>query len=133
MTNNSVLKFYDLPVDHFFMFNEGDGTVYQKLGKNKIRKAREYGIIPYRRNQNVEDLGPDFKLPELKKFKSLKIGEYFMFLNEEFVYRKFSATSIRKVGEPETTLYRKNEEVEFLGNDMTQFTKPMLVTTEIAK
>jgi hypothetical protein len=135
MTNNSVLRFYDLPVDHFFMFDlpDSDGTAYQKLGKTKIRKAREHGIISYRQNQNVEDLGTNFKPPEVKKFKSLKVDDYFMFLNEQFVYRKVSATRARKLGEQKEIRYFKNEEVEFLGNDISQFTPPMLITTATAK
>ena len=57
------------------------------------------------------------KVPVSRKFKELPIPAFF--LMDEKIYCKLSATKIRSYGESKTKILRKNPDVTYYGQDMS--------------
>lgn len=122
------MKFDKLPIDNYFRFAdpETNGAIHQRLSAKKIRDISSPGIITYRRNEEVQDLGADLEIAQATpidtspKFKDVPVEHFFRFKDTLTAYQKTSKYKIRRF----TDRYdyqcktRNNEKVEIFGNSM---------------
>lgn len=124
------MKFKELLNGNYFSFirkNNDSAVVLQKIAENKFRYANGSGITVYRKDETVEDLGQEYQPPVLMRFSKLSVGHYFVFHECRTVYKKISKYYIRQFGESESVYYNRGEDVRDLGQDFSEFVKPIHV------
>jgi hypothetical protein len=134
------MKFDKLPVDNYFRFldPERNGIIYQRLSAKKIRDIRQPRIIiTYRSNEEIQDLGANITtaihtpIDDAPTFKDVPINYYFKFKEGVSVYQKTSVHKMRMLGDKHAfhCRTRNKERVEILGQDISDFAQPILLST----
>lgn len=123
------MKFKELAIGNYFIFirkkDPDNAVVLQKFAENKFRYSNGTGITVYLKNETVEDLGEEYKQPELTPFTKLGVGHYFVFQHCRTVYQKVSRYYFRQIGSTEQVYYNRNGDTQDLGQDFGELIEPI--------
>ncbi len=127
------MLFSELPVNHFFKFTKGR-TIFYKISARKVFNTSDRTVDLYLKHGEVEDLELTYPGVSIMTFGELPLNHYFQFIGKgtevSTVFRKVAACSIRTLGDPTPSVYRKKDALVLrLGEDISDFVPPILVGT----